>query len=137
MKQNEAEGTQQVVRVSPASYGIVKVTLSGTAHYLLQLNKHRGVYNFISGHVEADEDEGYFDRAMDREQVEELEGAGFTHSDMAYRVLPSPLVEIDRSSDRYPGLTRYLFKLYQLCFSLSAEELYARAKEDPENAWFT
>jgi hypothetical protein len=126
-----------VVRISPASYGIVKITRAGVPQYLLQRNKHRGTFNFISGHVENEIDEGYFARAMDREQVEELEAAGFSASEMAYVALPKPLLQVDRGSDRYPGQTRYIFKLYQLFFSGNADEVFERATRDPENVWFS
>jgi hypothetical protein len=127
----------EVVRVSAASYGIVRVTVAGTPLYLLQRNRARGAFNFLAGHVEHALDKGYFLRGMAREAIEELEAAGFGGEEIGVQALPVDLLEWDRNSTRYPGRTRYLFKIFQLFLAGDAGEVHARALRDPENAWFT
>jgi len=121
MKESESPASgDEIVRISAASYLVVKLTFNGIARYLLQYNHKWGTYNLIAGHVEQSIDSGYFERCMIREIQEELgieRGGDFHHgSDFIVRPLSRQVLEDCRPSTAYIGLTKYIFKLFQLFF---------------------
>jgi len=132
----------EIVRVSAASYAVVKLTFDGIARYLLQRNRKRGTYNLVAGHVEQSLDEGYFERCMVREIQEELglesSGVAFQHGlDFIVRPLMAQVLEDCRPSTAYPGLTKYVFKLFQLFFVQPPSRYSHLWAPETLNGWFT
>jgi hypothetical protein len=124
------------MRRSIASYGIIKHSFGDTDKYLLQYNTGWKAYNFISGHVEA-EDQGDFEKTIIRELEEELPPIRYNKDFTVSPISDEPFQ--DRAySLKARAETEYTFYLFFVKFLLPFDQLsFLWENRGGLNKWFS
>jgi hypothetical protein len=125
------------LRISKASYGIIKHKFEKEDLYLLRMNTGWGsLFNFISGHIET-KDEGDYQKTMIREVEEELYPIKYQKHFFVRLICEEPFQEVSYSLNAKID-TKYTFYIFQIFFFVPIPEIsFLWVNEESPNRWFT
>jgi len=126
-----------MMRTSNAAYAMIKHRFDQTDKYLLQINKGwNNQYNFISGHIEPEDDNNYQNTII-REVEEELPPIKYKKEFLVSSLIKKPL-KTQAYSISAKKETKYTFYFFHITFLVNFDNLnFLWAPQNNDNQWFT